>query len=83
MKVKIDGVEYIPITALKAHFNAIQLMKAMMGSWATEEMMDTDEKVLKLAQELRVCVSDNFSEIDEDTPSVLDVVSEVLKANSD
>jgi hypothetical protein len=52
MKVIIDGIEYIPITALKTHFNAIDLMRAMMSSWATEEMMDTDEKILELAQEV-------------------------------
>lgn len=76
-KVIINGIEYVPVDT-KVTVSEIELMRAMMSNWATKEMLDTDEKVIKEAKYLRVLVSDDFSVMDNDEQTVYKVVISCL-----
>jgi hypothetical protein len=81
MKVTIDNIVYVPVS--DANPTAKDLMRALAATYQTEENLDTDEKLLKEAQYLRVSVGEpGYGNADEDEPTIEEFVAKLLRQSN-
>ncbi len=73
-RVKIDGVDYVPVS--KAHIDAEKIMRALALEYYVESQIDTPEKFAEACRYVRVSVTDP-EEYNDNTPTIEEFVANI------
>jgi spore coat polysaccharide biosynthesis predicted glycosyltransferase SpsG len=77
-EVIIDGIKYIPADNIFNNLDAKTIMRKILLTWATEDMINTEEKLLEKAKEVHVVVTD-YEEDYENTPTVYEFITSLFE----